>query len=70
MKTYVIPMFFVAAMVSFSACKKSECKECHYEDAAGAEVELGEYCDDAIADIEASGYDDNGTIRDVHCGEH
>ncbi|MBT6030031.1 MAG: hypothetical protein HOH13_06975, partial [Crocinitomicaceae bacterium] len=49
---------------------KSECHDCHYDDAAGAEVELGEYCDDELEAIEASGYNDNGTIRTVHCHGH
>jgi len=69
MKRLFIPTaaFFLLA---FASCKKSECHECHYDDASGAEVELGEYCDDELESLEANGYNDNGTIRTVHCHGH
>ena len=57
-------------LISLFSCKKSDCHDCHYDDAAGAEVELGEYCDDELEALEASGYNDNGTIRTVHCHGH
>jgi hypothetical protein len=69
MKRLFIPtaaFFFLA----FASCKKSECHECHYDDASGAEVELGEYCDDELESLEANGYNDNGAIRTVHCHGH
>ena len=44
-------MLFIALLglmaVSFSACKKNKCEECHY-DKAGAEIELGEKCGDEM----------------------
>jgi hypothetical protein len=52
-----------------TSCKKEECSECHYE-MDGQEVELGERCDDAIADIEASGFAADGVTYEVHCGAH
>ena len=36
----------------------------------GPEVELGEKCDDALEELEASGYAVNGTTYEVHCHEH
>lgn len=51
------------------SCK--DCHECHYEDASGQEVELGEYCDDALKDLESNGYTDgDGNNYEVHCHEH
>lgn len=64
--------FLIAAamvVVVFSSCKKEECHECHYEK-NGAEVELGERCDEDLEAIEASGYNDGGTVYDVHCFGH
>lgn len=61
------------AVVSFTivGCTKPECHECHYEDANNNEVELGEYCDDELEDLEANGYtDSNGDHHEVHCHEH
>jgi hypothetical protein len=58
----------VASSILFS-CKKNKCAECHY-DKNGAEVELGEKCGDDIENLEASGYNDGGTVYEVHCGEH
>ena len=56
---------------SFTSCKKKEeCHECHYDDANGAEVDLGEKCGAELEELEANGYDDNGTKREVHCHEH
>ncbi len=55
--------------LAFTACKKEECHECHYEK-NGQEVELGEKCGDDLEAIEASGYNDGGTVYDVHCHEH
>jgi len=52
-----------------TSCNKEECHECHYE-MDGQEVELGEKCDDALTELEASGYALNGTTYDVHCHEH
>lgn len=60
----------VFVMVTLTACKKEECHECHYEDASGAEVELGEKCGDELESLEASGYNTGGTNYEVHCHEH
>ena len=52
------------AVISLSACQK--CAECHAAaDINGAEYELeelGEYCDDNLESIEASGYDVSDTL--------
>ena len=52
------------AVISLSACNK--CAECHAAtDIAGTEYELeelGEYCDDQLESIEASGYDIADTL--------
>ncbi len=65
----MIGAFMFGALVLVS-CKKEECHECHYEDASGAEVELGEKCGDELEDIEASGINVGGTNYEVHCHEH
>jgi hypothetical protein len=52
-----------------SSCKKNQCTECDYEK-NGLEVELGEKCGDDIEALEASGYNDGGTVYEVHCHEH
>jgi len=73
MKKQMKKIGFAAIAVLFLAvtsCKKEECHECHYEDMDGQEVELGEKCDDALEQLEASGYAVNGTTYDVHCHEH
>ena len=63
--------FIAAAAVltlSFASCKK--CHDCHY-DLNGAEVELGEFCDDELEEVEANGYSINDTtVVTVHCEEH
>lgn len=51
------------------SCKKEQCHECHYEK-NDDEVELGEKCGKDLESLEASGYNDNGTIYEVHCHEH
>ena len=70
MKKSVIMLSFIAlGAVTLSACGKSKCHECHYEK-DGQEIELGEKCGDDLEAIEASGYNDNGTVYEVHCHEH
>ena len=66
-----ISLFALALVASsfLSACKKNQCTECHYEK-NGLEVELGEKCGDDIETLESSGYNDNGTVYEVHCHEH
>ena len=59
----------IVATFGFVSCKK--CAECHYDGADG-EVELGEYCDDALEDAEANGFHDHDadTTYEIHCHEH
>ena len=52
------------------SCKKNQCSECHYDDAQGLEVELGEKCGDELETLEANGYNLGGVNYDVHCHEH
>lgn len=66
-KLMIVGMGVVA--LAFTACKKEECHECHY-DKDGQEIELGEKCGDDLEAIEASGYNDGGTVYEVHCHEH
>jgi hypothetical protein len=58
----------IVALV-FTACKKEECSECHY-DKNGAEIELGEKCGAELENLEASGYTVNDTLYTVHCHGH
>jgi hypothetical protein len=63
---------FVLAVVAFAAfsltsCKK--CEECHY-DGPNGEVELGEFCDEELEDMEANGYVADSVTYEVHCHEH
>ncbi len=62
--------FVLAVMISLLAvsCKK-KCHECHY-DFNGSIVEIGEYCGDDLASIEASGYVVADSTYEVHCEEH
>lgn len=53
----------------FSACKKDECHECHY-DYNGTTVELGEKCGDELETLESGGYTVDGQVYTVHCHEH
>ena len=59
----------LVAISILSSCKKNQCTECHYEK-NGLEVELGEKCGDDIEALEASGFNDGGTVYEVHCHEH
>lgn len=66
-------MILVAAiaLIAFGTASCKKCSECHY-DKAGAEVELGEYCDDDLENIEKDGFHDHDadTTYEVHCHEH
>ncbi len=57
-----------ACSLLISSCKK-KCHECHY-DVNGSLVEIGEYCGDDLAAIEASGYVVADSTYEVHCEEH
>ena len=72
MKKQFLSIGLTACAVLFltlTSCKKEECHECHYEK-NGAEVELGEKCDDDLSNLEANGIAVDGTVYDVHCHEH
>lgn len=69
MKKSIIRIGVLAFVVTLVSCKKNQCAECHY-DKDGAEIELGERCGDDLENLEASGYNDGGTVYEVHCHEH
>jgi hypothetical protein len=60
----------VAISLALYSCKRDECHDCHY-DKAGAEVEMGEYCGEALENLEAQGtYTDSTGTYEVHCHGH
>ena len=59
--------FLPVLTMGISACH--QCHECHYDYNSG-EVELGEFCDDDLEEIEANGYSDTSGTYEVHCHEH
>lgn len=65
-------LFFAATLLMASAaCNREECYHCHYDGPNGEEVELeGEYCGEAAADLENTGYVVDTVVYTVHCGEH
>jgi hypothetical protein len=65
---FALPVVAFAAL-SLTSCKK--CEECHYDDASGAEVELGEYCGEDLEEMEKNGnIEIDGVTYTVHCAEH
>ncbi len=76
------------AGVLFSCSDSDDCHECHiaWQNAQNqeVEVEIGEFCDSALSDVEANGYTlasdqivGNDTVpagdypgTDIHCEEH
>lgn len=65
-------LFFVVTLLMASvACNREECYHCHYDGPNGEEIELeGEYCGEAAADLENTGYVVDTVVYTVHCGEH
>lgn len=63
---FALPVVAFAAF-SLTSCKK--CEECHY-DGPNGEVELGEFCDEELEDMEANGYVADSVAYEVHCHEH
>ena len=65
-------LFFAATLLMASvACNREECYHCHYDGPNGEEIELeGEYCGEAAADLENTGYVVDTVVYTVHCGEH
>lgn len=69
MKKRVITITATAfVIIAMASCKK--CRDCHYYE-NGSEVEIGEFCDDDLEEVEANGYvlNDSTTVS-VHCEEH
>jgi len=62
-------VLFVATL-ALASCSKNKCYECHYDNPDGSIVDIGEYCGEDAENVEASGYNVNGEVRPVHCGEH
>jgi len=67
--------FFIFGSVVFLAaimqsCSKNKCHECHYDDASGNEVAIGEKCGDELETLEANGYTDSTGNYVVHCHGH
>ena len=89
-KSGIMTYAFIAMLLSFTSCSDDHdhgCEECHIAwmtSAGEVQGELGEFCDDALEDVEANGYNladqiivGTDTIPagqyeagDVHCGEH
>ena len=65
-------LIFTAAIVAITlfSCGKNKCHECHYDDASGNEVALGEKCGDELETLEANGYSDTTGNHVVHCHGH
>lgn len=88
MKNYFILVLFSIGIFFLSCEKEDDCHECHiaYINSLQVEIEgeIGEYCDDALANVEANGYDllndiivGNDTIpagfypgSEIHCDPH
>lgn len=69
-KVVFLTSVLLTSVLVLSSCKKEECHECHYEDASGAKVEIGEKCGSELENAEASGVNVNGTNYEVHCHDH
>lgn len=71
MKKRNLIILTAALVVAFGLTSCKKCSECHY-DKDGAEIELGEYCDDDLEEIEANGYHDHDadTTYEAHCHGH
>ena len=88
-KLSLLSILVVGIFGFMTSCSSSDdCHECHIAlyDAAGAEVgelEIGEFCGDALEDVESAGYEltevtvtetgdtlQPGVYTDVHCEEH
>jgi hypothetical protein len=60
----------VLLAATMQSCTKNKCHECHYDDASGNEVEIGEKCGDELETLEANGYTDSTGNHVVHCHGH
>jgi hypothetical protein len=71
MKKVIFLSFVIGVSVFFnSSCNKNKCHECHYDNASGNMIELGEKCGDDIENLEANGYTDTTGTYEVHCHGH
>tara|TARA_Y100000589_G_scaffold117757_1_gene111800 strand:- start:324 stop:620 length:297 start_codon:yes stop_codon:yes gene_type:complete len=90
MKKHILLALFLGFFIV--SCEKDddhdhdECHECHLElemsdGTISHDYEIGEFCGDALSDVEANGYTtaafthegesfDAGTYTNVHCEEH
>jgi len=87
-KLSLLSILLVGIFGFMTSCSSSDdCHECHiaWENAAGkeVEVEIGEFCGDALEDVETDGYTHTieetivrndtvqpGTYSEIHCEEH
>ena len=69
MKSTGFFLFALSTAVLAISCKRESCHECHY-DLNGSLVEIGEYCGDDLASIEAAGFVTVDSTYEVHCEEH
>ena len=88
-KISLLSILLVGIFGFMTSCSSSDsdCHECHiaWTNAAGneVEVEIGEFCEDALADVETEGYTHTieetivgndtvpaGTYSEIHCEEH
>ena len=70
MKVVFKSVMAVAVTLFIYSCKRDECHDCHY-DKAGAEVEMGEFCGEALKNLETQGtYTDSTGTYEVHCHGH
>jgi hypothetical protein len=70
MKKVVFSVAFIAISLIFvTSCNKNSCHECHFDDASGNEIPLGEKCGDELETLEANGYTDTTGNYVVHCHE-
>jgi hypothetical protein len=69
-KSFFIFGSVVLLAATMQSCTKNKCHECHYDDASGNEVEIGEKCGDELETLEANGYTDSTGNYVVHCHGH
>ena len=87
-KLSLLSILLVGIFGFMTSCSSSDdCHECHIAwtnaDGNEVEVEIGEFCGDALADVETDGYTHTieetivgndtvpaGTYSEIHCEEH
>ena len=69
-KVVLLSALALSFLVTTSSCSKNKCHDCHY-DKAGSTVEMGEYCGEALENLETTGsYTDTTGTYVVHCHGH